>query len=74
MSLGVLEIRAGAGLSGLGCFWDVVVIGGDFEAGDHQVINLIMPAARARNAQLLSGQLSCPAFRSPIFDFYYCPA
>ncbi len=39
MLLGVLEIRAGAGLGGLGCFWDVVVIGCDFEAGAHLVIN-----------------------------------
>ncbi len=33
MLLGVLEIRADTGLSGLGCFWDAMVIGGDFEAG-----------------------------------------
>jgi hypothetical protein len=40
MLLGVLEIRAGAGFRALGCFWDVVVIGGDFEAGDQEVIKL----------------------------------
>ena len=39
MLLGALEISSGAGLSGLGCFWDVVVIWGVFEAGDHLVIS-----------------------------------
>ncbi len=38
--LGVLEIRAGAGLGGLGCFWDGVVIESDFEAGDQLVIKM----------------------------------
>lgn len=39
MLLGVLEIRAGVVLGGLGCFWDGMMIGRDFEAGDQKVIN-----------------------------------